>query len=196
MVKLIVELHDGSVSVFSEGPLCGTEFRVTLPTCPPGLELESADLVTPEPFSLLVVEDNEDFARSLERQLQGAGHKVQRCADGPAALVALENGTPEAILCDLGLPNGMDGYQLLKRIKALPRLEGVPVLAMSGYGLAEDKDRSSKAGFAAHLTKPFELDDVHRILGGLPRPACRCSHSGAAGAETAGRNLQNGRDGD
>jgi two-component system, chemotaxis family, CheB/CheR fusion protein len=116
---------------------------------------------------VLVVEDNVDTAETMARLLQLEGHEVQLANDGPAALTAATAFQPHAVVLDLGLP-GMDGYEVARRLRnrdAEPR----PVLvAVSGYGGDEARQRSRQAGFDHHLVKPADIGTLRTLLATAP----------------------------
>jgi DNA-binding response OmpR family regulator len=116
---------------------------------------------------MLVVDDNEDAAEMLAAALTATGYVVRTAADGPSALLVAGEFQPEIALLDIGLPV-MDGYELGRRLREFnPTLW---LLALTGYGQASDKARSSEAGFDGHLVKPIDLGELQRVLNGLPRP--------------------------
>ncbi|HYU35621.1 MAG TPA: response regulator [Thermoanaerobaculia bacterium] len=110
---------------------------------------------------ILVVDDNRDSAESLALLLELQGHEAQIAFEGPAALAIARTFNPDFVLLDIGLP-GMDGYEVARRL----REEGSAsrLVALTGYGLDEDRQRSLDAGFDDHLVKPVSLEDLARIL--------------------------------
>lgn len=139
----------------SPGPGEGSTLSVWLPLA--GAPAESAAAPATEiPRSgagVLLVDDNVDAAEGLRRILQLHGHTVSMVHDGPAALESARASKPELVLLDLGLP-GMDGYEVVRRLRAEPELRRSYIAAVSGYGQDQDRRRSREAGFDAHLTKP------------------------------------------
>jgi CheY-like chemotaxis protein len=115
---------------------------------------------------ILVVDDNADAARLLADSLSVLGHGTRVAHDGPVALRIAEEYRPDAALVDIGLPV-MDGYELARRLRALPGLERVCLIAVTGYGQSEDRARSREAGFDAHLVKPVQHERLGRLLGEL-----------------------------
>jgi two-component system CheB/CheR fusion protein len=111
-----------------------------------------------------VIDDNRDAANSLA-MLRMAGHEVRTACDGPAALELAPRFRPEVVLLDIGLP-GMGGYEVARRLRAQPELEGVVPVALTGYGQDEDRRRSRENGFDYHLTKPVEPAGLQRLLAG------------------------------
>jgi CheY-like chemotaxis protein len=167
LVRRLVEMHGGRVAVHSEGAARGSEFVVRLPrsaaarpaapAAPPEAEREA------RPLRVLVVEDNADVGELLAQGLSGLGHRVRLAADGESALAAYDAERPEVVLVDIGLP-GMDGYEVARRLRGRPG-EGMPLLvALTGFGSAEDRRRAREAGFDEHLVKPVRLDQLERIL--------------------------------
>jgi two-component system CheB/CheR fusion protein len=170
LVRAVVEKHGGTVEAHSDGPGKGSEFVVRLPLrggpAPVSPAPEVPGTATQRPLRLLLVEDDPDIRGSLVGLLELDGHEVRAAADGPAGLVALDAGRVDAVLLDIGLP-GLDGYELARRIRARPG--PVPYLvALTGYGRAEDRAAATAAGFDAHLTKPFGPDDLARVLAAVP----------------------------
>lgn len=112
---------------------------------------------------VLVVDDNEDAAAMLAEALTMMGFDTAVAHDGPAALHEAAQFHPDAALIDIGLP-GMDGYELARRLRALPGLERARLVAVTGYGMESDGARSREAGFDRHLVKPVELATVSAML--------------------------------
>jgi len=117
---------------------------------------------------LLVVDDEDDTRESLRALLALEGHEVATAAAGSTGLSQMESFEPQAALIDIGLP-GMDGYELARRIRA--RWKDVALIAVTGYGQREDRERALAAGFDAHLTKPFSYEELMRTLAGIERRA-------------------------
>ena len=164
VVKRLVEMHGGSVSVFSEGSHRGSRFEIRLPLLErfAGSEDRPAPLqVTPR--RILVVDDNEDAANSLTMVLQLDGHEVECAYTAEAALDRAAHFRPDVALLDIGLP-GMSGYELAQRLRELPDFARVHLVALTGYGQSEDKARAQASGFDSHLVKPAEFRALHEIL--------------------------------
>jgi len=166
IVKAFTEKHGGTVTARSAGRGHGSEFIVHLPVALAEASASVAPVGSiwpgPEPFHhpsrrILIVDDNEDAAWILAETLSFIGHDVRCAHDGPSALrTALEH-VPEVALLDIGLPV-MDGYELAARMRAEPRVAGVRLIALTGYSQPGDRQRSTDAGFAAHLVKPVSID--------------------------------------
>lgn len=164
LVKVLVELHGGSVRASSDGPGRGAEFTVRLPlgvapeVMPPPDETEAA-----RPRRVLVVEDNVDAADSLKEALELLGHEVRVAYDGTEGLTVARGFRPEVVLCDIGLPS-MDGYQVARLFQADQVLRETVLVALTGYAQPEDRRRATEAGFAFHLAKPLSIEDLERVL--------------------------------
>jgi two-component system CheB/CheR fusion protein len=164
MVAKLAEMHDGSVEAHSAGLGQGTEFRIRLPRLSPrqvrrlrarNAGAEAAPMLPV--LRILVVEDNVDVANKLTALLQRDGHEVRLERDGLAAVAAVGEFQPSAVLLDIGLPV-MDGYQVARQIRQQPGLENVVIVGLSGYTHEEAQRRAADAGFDELLGKPFDLN--------------------------------------
>ena len=165
IVRNLVELHGGSATVASEGSGRGCEFVIRLP-------LGKAGEVGPEPaakasavlptFRVLVIEDNADSREMLRAMLELDGHRVDVAKDGRAGLEAARSARPDVALIDIGLP-GLDGYEVGRRIRS-DLGSSVMLIALTGYGQAEDRRRSEDAGFDVHLVKPVTPEQIRDAL--------------------------------
>ena len=177
LVKSLVEMHGGVVGVTSDGPGSGSEFCIRLPVTrsagplarPGPPSVREARTKAPGPLRVLVVDDNHDAADSLRMILEAqGGHTVRVAYDGATGLEAAREFQPDLALLDIALPKGMDGYELARRLKAVPGLERTTLVALTGYGRTEDRERSDAAGFTAHLVKPVDPNDLRAVLSQLP----------------------------
>jgi CheY-like chemotaxis protein/two-component sensor histidine kinase len=168
LVRRLVELHSGTIEARSEVG-AGSEFTVRLPACDSSNALDAS--LPPEPLAhgtasslrVLVVDDDVDAARSLAMLLEGSGHSVALAHDGSTALgVALEF-SPHTALVDIGLPE-LDGYELARQFRGHPQLRDMTLVAVTGYGHAEDSIRSYQAGYDEHLVKPVKFTALEEIL--------------------------------
>ncbi len=167
LVKGLVDLHGGRIQASSAGIGQGAEFVVRLPldqTEPESLPPASPAAPSGQPLRVLVIEDNEDTAESMQWLLELGGHEVAVAHNGPAGLDLARVFRPDVVLCDIGLPGSMDGYAVARALRADPKLLGVRAIALSGYGQAEDQRKARQAGFDHHLTKPVSLEDLQRFL--------------------------------
>jgi CheY-like chemotaxis protein len=158
VVKGLVALHDGRVVATSEGLGRGAELRIDLPLEARPTAVAPADPQERQPAAalaatVLVFEDNVDAAESVRSVLSAAGYLVAIQATGQGAMETVRRVRPHAVLCDIGLPD-RDGYEIASDIRADPDWGHLPLIAVSGYGSAQDLARSQRAGFHLHLTKP------------------------------------------
>jgi signal transduction histidine kinase/CheY-like chemotaxis protein len=169
LVKTLVEMHGGSVTAASPGPGKGSEFTVRLPAVAAPAREKSVDPPREDsvravlPLRVLVCDDNEDGAESMATLLDLLGYQVRVCHDGPAALVAAREFDPDVCLLDIGLPKGMDGYEVARQLRTGGRA-GMFLAALTGYGQDEDRRRSTDAGFQAHLVKPVDPKTLTDML--------------------------------
>jgi signal transduction histidine kinase len=168
LVKTLVELHDGSVDVSSEGLGRGSEFVVRLPAlvdqpAQPSHQLPSGDQESTMRLRVLVVDDNRDAAHSMAMLLELNGHHVHTAFDGESAVTDAAALQPDAILLDIGLP-GLNGYEAAKRIRAAQGSRRMALVALTGWGQDEDRRRSEEAGFDAHLVKPVDHVELSKLL--------------------------------
>ncbi len=171
LVKKLVEMHGGSVAAESAGVGHGSTFTVRLPLAAatePTVETSphrnGTATTRPAGRRVLVVDDNVDGAESLAMLLQISGHKTATAHTGAAALKTARTFTPDVVFLDIGLPAGMDGYEVARRLRADPETAEAVLVALTGWGSEDDKRKSREAGFDWHLTKPVELDAVQGIL--------------------------------
>ncbi len=164
VAKRLVEMHRGRISVASQGTGHGTTFEIRLPRVASvaGSSGVHAPLGVPR-RRVLIVDDNADAADSLAVLLSTEGHETQTVHSARNAIVHAQSFQPDVILLDIGLPE-MDGYEVARRIRELPGGREVKLVAVTGYGGAEDRIRTRAAGFDAHLLKPLELAILARVL--------------------------------
>lgn len=170
LVKALVEQHGGSVEAASEGEGRGTQLIVRLPlTAPQRAATGPHESAADGRRRVLVIEDDEDVARSLCDVLESAGHRTTMAAGGTLGLSLLEESEPDVVLCDLGLPGEMTGFDVARAVRGDDRFRDVLLVALTGYGRPEDKQRSERAGFDLHLTKPVDRCALERALARRPR---------------------------
>lgn len=166
IVQGLVLAHGGTVSAHSDGIGKGAEVVVHVPLG----ELSSGPakdkkLSHPSPpRRILIVDDNQDARELLGALLAAEGHQVSTAHDGPSALIVADRENPEFALLDVGLP-GMTGYELGRKLRTLPGLKDICLIAVTGYGSAQDRERSLRENFRAHLVKPIDLDSLKVMLG-------------------------------
>jgi signal transduction histidine kinase/ActR/RegA family two-component response regulator len=167
IVRRLVEMHGGSITAASPGMNQGATFEIRLPLAHEGTTAHEALPVRQvRTRRILVVDDNEDGVEMMARLLQFDGHEVETALSGSEALERLATFRPEVAILDIGLP-GLDGYEVARRIHANTDGPLVHLIAVTGYGREEDRDRAREAGFAAHLVKPVEFSALQRVLAGL-----------------------------
>jgi two-component system CheB/CheR fusion protein len=170
LVRRLLEMHGGTVQAHSEGVGMGTRIDIRLPLAEQR-ETSAAPAAGPAssgPRRCLVIEDNLDAAESMGLLLELSGHKVEIAHDGRQGLEAARRFQPDVVLCDIGLPGGLDGYEVARRMRQDPELGGVRLIALTGYGQEEDQRRAHEAGFDVHLTKPADPERLERLLAELP----------------------------
>jgi PAS domain S-box-containing protein len=168
LVKSLVELHGGTIQAASAGVGTGSVFTVRLP-----LARQEADHAAPAapahdaagipPLRLLVVDDNRDAADTLAALLSVMGHDVVVAHDGHQALRMLDGLHPQAVFLDIGMP-GLSGYDVARAVRREPRHDDVMLVALTGWGGADDRARTAQAGFDAHLTKPATMTAIESVL--------------------------------
>jgi signal transduction histidine kinase/CheY-like chemotaxis protein len=170
IARRLVELHGGSLGARSGGENAGSEFIITLPT-PARAGLQAPGSSGPKSslagLRLLIVDDNPDSADSMAMLAQIEGAQVRVAYSAEQALAAIDANPPEVVLLDIGMP-GLNGYEACRRIRAKFG-ERITLIAVSGWGQDSDKQLAAQAGFAAHLTKPAELETLTRTIARLAR---------------------------
>jgi CheY-like chemotaxis protein len=174
MVRGLVELHGGAVMAHSEGLGHGSEFIVRLPVG----DVPDSQAALPVPvyddfvatLRVLVVDDNRDAADSCASMLELSGHQVEKAYDGAQALQIGREFHPQVVLLDVGLPD-LDGYEVARRMRASDWGASIPLVAVTGWGKVEDRERAFAAGFNHHLTKPVAPDAVEAVVHSAAVPA-------------------------
>jgi CheY-like chemotaxis protein len=165
--RQIVQLHGGTIEARSEGPGRGSEFIVKVPIHAPGPAVQAiappAAAVTLH--RIVIADDNRDAADSLAMVLERRGHEVYRAYDGAAALELAIRQVPDVLLLDIGMPK-LDGYEVARRIRALPWGKNVLLVALTGWGQEKAGQEAREAGFDAHVVKPATPAMLERLLAG------------------------------
>jgi PAS domain S-box-containing protein len=170
LVARLLQMHGGSVEAMSGGRDRGSEFIVRLPLSEkPAREsaAEPGKAIPPPPgIRVLVVDDNHDAAEVLALLLESMGLNAKTVNSGPAALAAIPDYRPNALLMDIGMP-GMSGYDVARRIREQPEFNGIKLVALTGWGQEEDRRLSRDAGFDYHLTKPVDSRILKDLISSL-----------------------------
>ena len=159
LVRRLVELHGGTVRASSPGASAGSTFEIRLPRATP----EAAPVVdTPAHLntgkpSVLLIEDNDDGREMMATMLTACGYPIEHAADGLQGVQMALSKVPDVALVDIGLP-GIDGYEVARRLRGSDATRHIKLIALTGYGLAEDQRRVLEAGFDMHLVKPVDIN--------------------------------------
>lgn len=176
LVKRLVEMHGGSISVSSPGLGQGSEFAVRLPVIINDLQAIPAPVIETQAKApnaarrVLVVDDYEANRKTLTRMLRLMGHEVTGASNGQEALELLGELSPDLILLDINMPL-MSGYEVARRIKENPEYERIKLVALTGYGAEEDLRKAQEAGFHHHLVKPVDMKLLEELLSREPKVA-------------------------
>jgi CheY-like chemotaxis protein len=173
LVRRLVELHGGSVSATSEGSGKGSSFEIRLPrteaaTAP---ETSAGPVLAAAKATILLIEDNDDGREMMATMLGSYGYPVLQARDGLEGVKLAAAELPDVALVDIGLP-GIDGYEVARRLRKDAATAGIRLIALTGYGLAEDQRRVLEAGFDLHMVKPV---DLAALLSQLSEPAARAA---------------------
>ena len=167
LARRLTEMHGGDIAASSEGPGRGSEFVVRLPLSKAAPETDHPPMIdAPRVRSrALIIDDNRDAATTMSMFVEELGGAAVTAHDGASGLAAMESFHPDIVFMDIGMP-GLDGYEVCRRIRQMPSQQHVVLVAVTGWGQAQDKRRAIEAGFDAHLTKPVDPDAVAQLLAG------------------------------
>ena len=178
LVKSLIELHGGTVRAHSDGLGAGSKFTVCLPRVisrqehQAPVDSEALDQETASSLRVLVVDDNVDAASMLAMFLDRLGYDVVVENDAWAALAQAAKFCPHVCLLDIGLP-GMDGHELARRLRSVPQAAQAKLIAVTGYGQPQDKERSFLCGFDYHFVKPVDTAHLRNLLTEISQGAAR-----------------------
>jgi len=166
LAKGLIQLHDGTLEVRSEGVGRGCDFIVKLPRRALTETPQASTRAAPVRLAcrrVLIADDNRDAADSLAMLLRMEGHDVRVVHDGRRAVAAIDAFRPQVALLDIGMPE-LNGYEVAQHIRQGPLGTLITLVAVTGWGQASDKEQAAAAGFNYHLTKPIELDALGKVL--------------------------------
>jgi signal transduction histidine kinase len=166
IVSALTKLHGGRVEAESEGIGRGARFTLTLPRVAyeaDAGEIEETSSPAVTNRRVMIVDDSTDTLELLCALFTQRGCQVVAAQSGEEALQAISEARPHVVISDIGMP-GIDGYELLARLRRVPGMENVPAIAVSGYAMAEDRQLALDAGFAAHLAKPIDVEELFAII--------------------------------
>ncbi len=169
LVRTLVQLHGGEVEARSPGLDQGSTFTVTLPLAEEQAVLPAAAPSRPTAAELVcatrrivIVDDNADIRDLLQLKLKKLGHLVETASDGHSGLRRITESRPDVAIIDIGMP-GLDGYEVARRVRE-DLSDPILLIALTGFGQADDKDKATAAGFDAHLTKPIRVEELQQIF--------------------------------
>lgn len=167
IVKGLVEMHGGTVAATSAGAYRGSTFTIRLPrsAVPPAVQERPQRVESAPKRRVLIVDDNVDAADSLAMLLKSDGHEADTAYSAAQAIEAVERLRPEIVLLDIGLPR-IDGYEIARCLRASNAVPGLRLIALTGYGQTQDRERARAAGFDGHLLKPADIGTLQQLLQG------------------------------
>ncbi|MGI6120160.1 MAG: response regulator [Desulfosporosinus sp.] len=163
IVKEIVEMHNGSVDVHSEGIGQGTTLTLRLPSATIDEQGATANYLEPRLLRILIIDDIPDITEIMCSLISYLGHEAISASNGPEGITKAKEFNPDVLICDIGLP-GMSGYEVARSFRNDNELKDVYLISLSGYAQSEDFEQSKAAGFYQHLAKPVDLDTLKVIL--------------------------------
>jgi two-component system CheB/CheR fusion protein len=168
LARRLVDMHGGEIVADSDGPGQGSTFTITMPLCDaPAARASLRQLDLPRvACRVLIIDDNRDAANTMAMLLEELGGATRMAHDTASGLEAFEEYQPDIVFLDIGMP-GIDGYEACRRMRQRPS-KAIVIVAVTGWGQAQDKQRALEAGFDAHLTKPVDLEALARILAANP----------------------------
>lgn len=166
LVKGITQLHGGAVSAHSPGPGLGATFTVRLPSVAPvaSCGIDDRKPVHLDHLKIVAIDHNQDALEILGLLLGASGHDVSVAYDGPTGFDLIGRIKPDVVVCDIGMPGTMSGYDVVRAIRSGPAIAHTVSIALSGYGQESDRRESAAAGFNDHLVKPVSYVDLEDAL--------------------------------
>ena len=166
LVRALAELHGGAVEAHSDGPGTGATFVFRMrANQSASLEPDHDHDGAPKPLDILLIEDNADSADLIVKLLQRYGHRVTARYDGTSGIAFAREQRPDVVICDLGLPDEVTGFDVAEALRSQERTAGIQLIALTGYGGPDMKQRCLDAGYAMHLTKPISARALAEAIG-------------------------------
>ena len=172
IARRIVEMHDGTIWAESPGLGRGSIFHLRLRLAPAEAATTASGLTACQPpahsnsVGVLLIDDQKDVTNLIKMELESLGYRVLTATDGQAGLETAIREAPDVIVSDVKMPR-MDGYELIQKLRRVPGLASVPVIALTGFGMKKDADAALAAGYAAYLNKPVEANELSDLIESL-----------------------------
>ncbi|HEY7818690.1 MAG TPA: ATP-binding protein, partial [Vicinamibacteria bacterium] len=173
LTKRIIERHGGEIFAESPGPGCGSTFRFRLPAVEPAHASPPQERPSPEVFRprrVLLIEDSRDILSLMKLEMEKLGYQVVTATDGKTALMTALRERPDVIVSDIKLP-GIDGLELIRRMRQIPELSSTPAIALTGLGMKKDAEVALACGYHAHLPKPVDALELSAMIQSLETPS-------------------------
>ena len=167
LARRLIEMHGGEITGHSDGPGTGSSFVIRLPICTADAQHSSSvPMEVPRVNSrVLIVDDNRDAANTMAMLVEQLGGTARTEHNASSGVQAIQEFQPDIVFLDIGMPE-MDGYEACRRIRQKPSDRHIVIVAVTGWGQSQDKQRALDAGFDAHLTKPVDPVALARLLAG------------------------------
>jgi CheY-like chemotaxis protein len=165
LARRLVHMHGGEIAADSGGLGQGSTFTITMPVCDAGrtqVATRPVDVPRVE-CRVLIIDDNRDAANTMAMLVEQLGGAARIAHDAMSGLQALDDAVPDVVFLDIGMP-GIDGYETCRQMRRRPANKAMVIIAVTGWGQPQDKQRALDAGFDGHLTKPVALETLARIL--------------------------------
>jgi two-component system, chemotaxis family, CheB/CheR fusion protein len=166
LARRLAQMHGGDIVARSDGPGRGSAFTITMPLCnavDAQASMRRLDVPKNVTCRVLVIDDNQDAANTMAMLVGELGCSTSIAHDAASGLQAIEKFRPDIVFLDIGMP-GVNGYETCRRMRQLPSQQGIMIVAITGWGQPQDKQRALDAGFDEHLTKPVDLEALTRIF--------------------------------
>jgi len=173
LARRLIEMHGGGITARSDGPGQGTVVVITMPGCEADAAEPSSSPIDVSPVAsrVVIIDDNKDAAHTMAMLVEQLGGSARMAHDAVGGLAAVQEFAPDIVFLDIGMP-GVDGYETCRRIRRQPSERHIVIVAVTGWGQSQDKQRALAAGFDAHLTKPVDPAALARVLArGVEEPS-------------------------